>query len=183
MREAELRLTKGELRYLVVVYELGKGGELVKASEVACRLNVKSPSAVEALEKLSKLGLVIYFKRKGVKITKRGMEEVLRYYRRHRILETLLVTHLNMDLDEACREARNIDAYVSDDLINRVCKLLGHPRKCPHGYDIPPSSECCGTALVSEEEVTTIAAERSREVNDERPCKPSGSPDNTYTPP
>ena len=66
---------------------------------------------------------------------RRHAEEVVR---RHRLLETFLVTLLDLAWDEVHDEADVLEHAVSDRLIDRMDEMLGHPTRDPHGDPIPP---------------------------------------------
>ena len=57
--------------------------------------------------------------------------------RRHRILETYLVTQLGFGWDEVHAEAEELEHAVSERLLERLDAVLGHPTRDPHGDPIP----------------------------------------------
>jgi DtxR family Mn-dependent transcriptional regulator len=57
--------------------------------------------------------------------------------RRHRLLETFLVDVLGYGWDEVHDEAEVLEHAVSDKLIGRLDRKLGHPTRDPHGDPIP----------------------------------------------
>ena len=57
--------------------------------------------------------------------------------RRHRILETYLVTRLGFGWDEVHAEAEELEHAVSERLLERLDAVLGHPTRDPHGDPIP----------------------------------------------
>ena len=57
--------------------------------------------------------------------------------RRHRILETYLVTQLGFGWDEVHAEAEELEHAVSERLLERLDTVLGHPTRDPHGDPIP----------------------------------------------
>jgi DtxR family transcriptional regulator, Mn-dependent transcriptional regulator len=78
-----------------------------------------------------------------VGLTERGKREAEAAIRRHRLAERLLADVLDLSetsLDEAsCQFEHALHAGIED----KVCRLLGHPRVCPHGKPIPRGA-CCG---------------------------------------
>ncbi|MHC4600138.1 MAG: metal-dependent transcriptional regulator [Planctomycetota bacterium] len=66
-----------------------------------------------------------------VLLTKAGKETTAPIIRRLRLAERLMVDALKMTASEEVTES--------------ICTLLGHPRVCPHGLDIPPG-KCCEEA-------------------------------------
>ena len=77
-----------------------------------------------------------------VELTESGTEAARRCIRRHRLAERLLSDILDgadEDVHEAgCKFEHGLHAGLEE----RVCIILGHPRRCPHGSPIP-RGECC----------------------------------------
>ncbi len=78
--------------------------------------------------------------------TKEGREKGEKIIRRHRLAERLLADVLSVKEDEylesnACR----FEHFLTPEVTDHICILLGHPTSCPHGNPIPPG-ECCKTA-------------------------------------
>lgn len=136
-------ITKREFEYLKVIDKLTKNDEYASTNEIAKCLQVKEPTAIDAVRRLDSKGYVIYVPRKGVILTNKGKALLINVERRHRILETLLVRVFNLDIKRACLEASRLELYISDDLVDLMCQYLGHPRRCPHGYLIPIKLSCC----------------------------------------
>jgi DtxR family Mn-dependent transcriptional regulator len=57
--------------------------------------------------------------------------------RRHRLIETFLVTTLGYSWDQVHDEAEQLEHAVSDFMVDRIDDLLGHPARDPHGDPIP----------------------------------------------
>jgi len=142
-------ITRREVDYLKVINKLTESGDYASTHKIARHLNVKEPTVVEAVRRLSSKGYVVYVPRRGAILTDKGKALLINIKRRHRILETLLVRVLNLDLEKACDEASKLELYVSDELIDLMCRYLGHPRKCPHGYSIPIKVSCCSVCSSS----------------------------------
>lgn len=101
----------------------------------------------ETLRELSALGLI--HKVEGDwRLTREGEGVARKALRRRRLAERLLVDLLKTAdniLDEA---ACSIEHALHEGLEEAVCTLLGHPRFCPHGGEIPPG-RCCEEARKS----------------------------------
>lgn len=139
-----MNITKREFEYLKVIGEITRDRSYASTNEIAKCLNVKEPTVVEAVRRLRSKGYVIYVPRKGSTLTGKGKALLANIERRHRILETILVKVFNLDVKRACLEASRLELHVSDELIDFMCRYLGHPRRCPHGYLIPLKLSCCG---------------------------------------
>ena len=59
--------------------------------------------------------------------------------RAHRIAERLISDVLQADFESGACE---FEHTLNPSLVNSICTLLGHPRECPHGKQIPEGS-CC----------------------------------------
>ena len=140
-----MEITENVEEYLETLFILDeRGKKIAKITEVAESLEVTPPSAVEMLKKIEKEGLVNYKARTGVSLTKSGRKLARRIVRNHRLAELLLTKILEVDVDDAAHEivACAIEHHISDNIADAVCTKLGHPRKCPHGNDIP-TGKCC----------------------------------------
>ncbi|NOZ57999.1 MAG: metal-dependent transcriptional regulator [Euryarchaeota archaeon] len=120
-----------------------EGKDYAKINEIAERLEIAPPSAVEMLRKMEKLGLVEYSPRVGIRLTPRGEELARQAIRSHRLAELLLTELLDMELNsEVHAHACALEHHISKAIAEAVCIKLGHPRQCPHGKPIP-RGECC----------------------------------------
>ncbi len=77
--------------------------------------------------------------------TQSGRERGEGIIRRHRLAERLLMDVLNMEKIGIESDACRFEHFLSPEVTDRICTLLGHPRKCPHGKDIPLGA-CCKKA-------------------------------------
>jgi len=140
-----MRLTKREAEYLKTLYMLRERGiEIIPPKIVAKKIKVSIPAVVEMLKRLSAKGLVEYIEWRGVRLSDDGLKIALRITRAHRLMELLLVKVVGIDVKTACKEVSSIDFLLSEEVVDSICKFLGHPSKCPHGRKIPRSAVCCG---------------------------------------
>lgn len=76
----------------------------------------------------------------AVDFTEDGYERGRRLIRAHRLAERLLYDVFGrQDYEVAACEFEHI---VDTDLVDGICTLLGHPRRCPDGLSIP-EGDCC----------------------------------------
>jgi DtxR family Mn-dependent transcriptional regulator len=75
-------------------------------------------------------------------LTDRGFERAKHLIRSHRLAERLLTDVLNFSDEEVERTACHYEHLLTDEAVDSVCTLLGHPRSCPHGKPIP-QGRCC----------------------------------------
>lgn len=124
--------------YLKCVWTLQEWtGEPVSITALAERLGVRTSSASDGIKKLAEQGLVDHVAYGGITLTDAGRAHAVAMVRRHRLLETYLVSELGYGWDEVHDEAEVLEHAVSDRLISAIDARLGHPTRDPHGDPIP----------------------------------------------
>jgi DtxR family Mn-dependent transcriptional regulator len=124
--------------YVKAIYALTEWQEdAVTATHLATRLAVANSSVTGMVTKLVDLGLAEHRKYGPVSLTPAGRALALAMVRRHRLIETFLVTELGYGWDEVHDEAELLEHTVSDVFIERLDAKLGRPRRDPHGDPIP----------------------------------------------
>ncbi len=158
--------------YLKAIYSLEEaaGDAAVSTSDIAERLDVAPASVSGMVKRLAESGLLEHALYRGVRLTGEGRKAALAVMRRHRILETYLITKLGYDWASVHDEAERLEHAASDDLIERMAFALGQPRYDPHGAPIPTAD---GTIeQPGYQSLASVAAGARvflREVNDEDP--------------
>ena len=125
--------------YLKAIWHIKERGEDVRITGIAKILNIKQPSVVQMLKKLNGKNLVKYNKA-GVRLTEEGERIGSSMIRNSRLLEVLMDSALKVDIDEEM--VCGIEHHMNKQFTDALCVMLGHPRKSPHGRDIP-MGECC----------------------------------------
>lgn len=125
--------------YLKAIWFIRERGDEVKVSSVAKLLNVTQPSVVQMLRKLDSSNLVQYMKG-SVMLTGEGDRIGKQMIRNTRLLEVLMRDALKIEIDEEM--VCGIEHHMKNIFTDALCTLLKHPRKCPHGHDIP-TGRCC----------------------------------------
>lgn len=124
--------------YLKVIWTAQEWApERVSTKLLADRLGVSASTASESIRKLADQGLVDHEKYGGVTLTELGRRAAVAMVRRHRLLETYLVSELGYSWDEVHDEAEVLEHAVSDLLMARMDAKLGYPQRDPHGDPIP----------------------------------------------
>jgi DtxR family Mn-dependent transcriptional regulator len=113
------------------------GDAKVPMGRLASAMGVVPGTATSMVKALSDSGLVEYEPRGGVCLTSRGRQLALHVLRRHRLLELFLVRTLGLDWSVVHEEADSLEHAVSDQVLERIDALLGHPTVDPHGDPIP----------------------------------------------
>lgn len=125
--------------YIKHIYLLAEqtAGADVSMGSVADALKVVPGTATTMVKTLADAGLVNYAPRVGVSLTAPGRKLALHVLRRHRLIEQFLVEVLGFDWSEVHDEAEHLEHVVSDLLLERIDRYLGHPTVDPHGDPIP----------------------------------------------
>lgn len=124
--------------YLKVVWGAQEwSDERVTTKLLAERIGVGASTVSETVRRLSAQGLLEHAPYGAITLTERGRSLALAMVRRHRLLETYLVSELGYGWDEVHDEAEVLEHAVSDLLIDRIDARLGHPTRDPHGDPIP----------------------------------------------
>jgi DtxR family transcriptional regulator, Mn-dependent transcriptional regulator len=110
---------------------------LVAMGQLAAGLDVAPSTATTMVKTLAESGLAHYEPYKGVRLTASGQKLASRVLRRHRLIELFLVKVLDMSWADVHDEAERLEHAFSDQLIERIDDMLGHPAVDPHGDPIP----------------------------------------------
>jgi DtxR family Mn-dependent transcriptional regulator len=94
-------------------------------------------TATAMAKRLARERLMDYEPYEGVRLTARGRHIALRVLRRHRLIETFLVSALGLDWAEVHEEAERLEHAMTDKLLDRIDAFLGYPQRDPHGDPIP----------------------------------------------
>ena len=154
-----MELSESEEEYLESLYNLSRGVDKVKVSELADDLEISAPSTVEMLEKLDNKELVNYEKSSGCSLTDEGENIGRKISRRHRVAERFLSDMLDRDLSQVHDEACELEHSLADKSADEIANILGNPDTCPHGQPIPKEGE----EEVDEDSIKLAEAEEGRE--------------------
>jgi DtxR family transcriptional regulator, Mn-dependent transcriptional regulator len=123
--------------YLKTILLKSTGDELVSMGKIAEGLGVVPGTVTTMMKSLADQALIEHYPRQGVRLTERGRLIALNVLRKHRLIETFLVSTLKMDWSEVHVEAERLEHAISDAVLDRIDALLGNPETDPHGDPIP----------------------------------------------
>lgn len=124
--------------YLKVIWGLEEWSDApITNSAIAEAAGVRLSTVSDALRKLADNGLIDHARYGNVTLTSEGRTLAVLMTRRHRLIETFLVRMLDYAWDEVHDEADRLEHAVSDELIDRIDKVLDYPTRDPHGDPIP----------------------------------------------
>lgn len=111
--------------------------ELIIPSALAVRLGVAPSSVTEMVKKLAASGLITHIPYGPLALTNAGRLRATAVVRRHRLIETWLVSEMGYAWHEVHDEAEVLEHSISDRLLEAINARLGFPAQDPHGDPIP----------------------------------------------
>ena len=131
-------LTSVAQDYLKVIWSAGEWSRApVTTKMLAERLGVGASTVSETVRRLADQGLVTHVPYAPIELTPLGVAHAVAMVRRHRLIETFLVSELGYGWDEVHDEAEVLEHAVSDLMVDRIDARLGFPTRDPHGDPIP----------------------------------------------
>lgn len=131
MNKDSLKLTRSIEDYLEVMYKLHKTKGVIKVKDIATELNVKPPSVVEAIKKLSEMELVSYEKYGGINLNKKGMEIAESILSKHEVLKNFLGI-LGIEMEVADEDACAMEHVLDASTINKLKKFTEFVERYPN---------------------------------------------------
>jgi len=123
--------------YLKAIYQLAEESQAVIAARIAVETGVSPSTMFATLRRLAKEGYVTINRRKEIHLTEDGRKVAEKIVRRHFLIERFLTDLLELDWVKAHQEAHRLEHAISQEVEERLAKLLSHPTTCPHGNPIP----------------------------------------------
>ena len=127
--------------YLKAIYQLAEESQPVIAARLAAETGVSASTIFATLRRLEKEGYVTISRRKEIHLTAEGKTIAERIVRRHFLTERFLTDLLGLDWVKAHQEAHRLEHAISQDVEERLARLLNNPLTCPHGNPIPGASQ------------------------------------------
>ena len=139
MEEADGReLSARKAEFLAYIYARGC---TARTKDLSSHFHVHPSTITKTIEEIASSGFLEHHPYHGVTLTPEGCTYARFLQRRHRIL-SLMLSRFGFSPDEACREAKNFEGYISRRVVNRICASLGHPEMSVCGQ-IEHDDACC----------------------------------------
>jgi DtxR family Mn-dependent transcriptional regulator len=126
--------------YLKAIYQLSEESRPVIAARLAAETGVSPSTIFATVRRLAKEGYVTINRRKEIHLTQDGRRVAENIVRRHFLTERFLTDLLGLDWVKAHQEAHRLEHAISQEVEERLARLLSHPTTCPHGNPIPGAS-------------------------------------------
>jgi len=128
------KLTQSLEDYLEAIYIIGLDNKVVRVKEVAAFLEVKTPSVVDAVSKLTGAGFVQHEKYSYLELTKKGTEQARKIYMKHERIYSFFRDVLNVSDEISKKDACKIEHYISRETMDNMIMFTRFIETCPSGY-------------------------------------------------
>ncbi|MCK0113647.1 metal-dependent transcriptional regulator [Ornithinimicrobium sp. F0845] len=127
--------------YLKSILELEEDGVVALRARIAERLGHSGPTVSQTVARMERDGLVTLQDDRQLEFTEHGRRTAIRVMRKHRLAERLLVDVIGLDLPHVHEEACRWEHVMSDEVEQRILKIIEEPLVSPYGNPIPGLSE------------------------------------------
>lgn len=117
-------VSKALEEYIKTMYILKKQTGNIRVTDVANKMNCTKPSVNKALYNLKDNGLVNYETYGTIELTKEGENLAKKILEAYDIVYLFLKDVLNLENEEAEKEAEKIKLSITDDTINKLAKYV-----------------------------------------------------------
>lgn len=122
-------LTKSDIGYIKIIYELSCTGEGAHINDIAAKLNVTKASASLAVKKLQRETFLQRDIHRLVFLTNAGEKEALHFLDRFEIIQSFLKNVLRVGDQTAKEDAKAIENLLSIDSVCALCKRTAQETK------------------------------------------------------
>jgi len=99
------------------------------------RVNLPAGRVRAIADRLTREGLVV--SNGTLSLSPEGQRHAIEMVRAHRLWETYLADRMALDSETVHTEAERLEHAASDELVERMASVMGHPEMDPHGSPIP----------------------------------------------
>jgi len=126
--------------YLEVVYDLVQTKGYAGSTDIAERLGVKTPSVTNMLQRLDGMGLIVYERYRGLRLTDKG-EEMARLIKQKHVTTIRFLRILGVGEKNAQLDAEGIEHHVHKDTVNRMEHFVDFVSKHPSWFKVFEDAE------------------------------------------
>lgn len=128
-----MKLSQSLEDYIEAIYVVSLSNKVVRVKEIAKFLDVKTPSVVDAVGKLTNRGFVNHEKYGYLELTDEGYRRAKEVYGKHKELYKFLTAVLGVSNDTSKEDACNIEHYISKEAMKKMIKFTRFIDTCPEG--------------------------------------------------
>ena len=128
------KLTQSLEDYLEAIYIIGLDNKVVRVKEVAHFLEVKTPSVVDAVNKLKEAGFVQHEKYGYLELTRQGIEQAKKIHIKHEKIYKFFRDVLGVSDEVSKKDACKIEHHISRETMDNMVQFIKFIDTCPSGY-------------------------------------------------
>ena len=117
-------ISKALEEYLKTMYILNKQNGKIRVTDVAEKMNCTKPSVNKAIYNLKDHGLLEYESYGTIELTKQGEDLAKKVLEAYDIVYVFLKDVLNLEQEEAKKEAEKIKSVITDETANQLAKYV-----------------------------------------------------------
>lgn len=117
-------ISKSLEEYLKIMYVLKKQNGNIRVTDIAKKMNCTKPSVNKAIYNLKDNGLLNYESYGTIELTKEGENLAKKILETYDIVYLFLKDVLNMEAEEAEKEAEKIKLAITDNTANKLAKYV-----------------------------------------------------------
>jgi len=123
--------------YLATIYRVASENQKSTTTIIADKMKVSRATVSSMFKKLAESDLITHVLYKGVSLTATGEKIALEIIRHHRLIELYLQDAMGVPWEKVHEEADKLEHILSEEIEDRIDKLLNNPTIDPHGAPIP----------------------------------------------
>ncbi len=120
--------------YLEAIYVIGLDNKVVRVKEVAVFLDVKTPSVVDAVSKLTEAEFVLHEKYGYLELSSRGAKRAKKIHLKHEKIYKFFRDVLNVSDKTSKKDACKIEHHISRETMEKMIKFTKFIDTFPDGY-------------------------------------------------
>lgn len=120
----DVRISEALEDYLEAIYLFSQKKSSVRITDIAAHLGLSKPSVNRAVNTLKKQGLVSHEPYGDVILTEKGRALGYDLYGRHKMIKKFLINVLHLSLDEAEKEACQIEHNISQSTVDKMVSFM-----------------------------------------------------------
>ena len=127
--------------YLKTILELEEDGVVPMRARIAERLAQSGPTVSQTVARMERDGLVHVAADRHLELTEAGRRAAVRVMRKHRLAERLLTDVIGLDPAYVHEEACRWEHVMSDEVEQRILRLVADGTTSPYGNPVPGLEE------------------------------------------
>lgn len=120
----DTRISEALEDYLEAIYLFSRKQSSVRITDIAIHLGISKPSVNRAVNTLKKQGYVSHEPYGDVILTEKGRALGYDLYDRHRMIKKFLINVLHLSVDEAEKEACQIEHNISQSTVDKMVSFM-----------------------------------------------------------